>query len=194
MLLIPTCQRINRTAACSTNPPGAMEGRRAGASRSSSSSASLYITAPTLAGSISLFSIWQDSDLGKAGPPPRAATSRPAICGQVPQVCELVLSPILQPQTWTPGHGPNQRCNHVRIALLAPHCSLPRCQTPGSTTYMRNKCSQAAHLDCCAVALQTDDLPNELVIADTNQLVHRRASHVVCNDDRARHLPDIPEE
>ena len=102
---------------------------------------------------------------------------------------------MLQPLTWTPGHCPKpNKCKLVRRAFLAPRCSLPEGRTPAFREHLENSIAQAAHLDCCAVALQADDLPNELVIADTNQLIHRGASHVVCNDDRARHLPDIPAE
>ena len=43
-------------------------------------------------------------------------------------------------------------------------------------------------LDGRGLALQADDLADELVAADSNELVHRRAVHVVRHHDGAGHL------
>lgn len=48
-----------------------------------------------------------------------------------------------------------------------------------------------AHLDGGIVALQPNDLSNQLVLAHAHQLIHGGTTHVVGHHHRARHLADI---
>ena len=49
-----------------------------------------------------------------------------------------------------------------------------------------------AHLNGGAVMLQADDLPDELLVSHTDQLVHGGAPHGISNHHGATDAPDIP--